>query len=305
MNNFGGMKNNIPLKREQPRTLKEVYELALKFIEENRIDPNNFEGIYTKKTIKNDLDYVRRMEEKFKNNLDGLSKIEAEKFQELQMLATILESIIFNQIELNDWFGPDAHTILTSKFDDIGGIDENGEKFGGVDVVVEFISQEFKDAVSHLGLMIDVTLSKLSASEKLAEIKEDVLEGNLTKIKYFESENSNFKGELTQLPKFVVWLGLEDVNELANKKNKELNYHPVQLEILKGMLNQCNEFIRMAKEELINLEKKLKRSTRSSEREILQEKIKKINLVINAYEKAKNILEPIYKAKMADPKFKK
>ena len=88
----------------------------------------------------------------------------------------ILEAILNEQIELNNWLGQEALTIIPSEFDDI---------INGVDVVVEF---EREEGFKHMALGLDMTSSANEIRRKLFEARKHILKGDLTQIKYFISE---------------------------------------------------------------------------------------------------------------------
>lgn len=118
--------------------------------------------------------------------------------------AQILEAILGTQIELSDWFGPDAQTLPTSEYDDL---------FNGVDMAVEFADQ---GSYQHLAMSIDATSNPDAVGTKLDRIKEHILKGELTQIKYFVSERLHFRGEQNNVPYVIVGADTETIRELSD-----------------------------------------------------------------------------------------
>jgi len=119
--------------------------------------------------------------------------------------AQILEALLAEQIELSDWFGPSALTILPSEYDDL---------YNGVDTAIEF---EDKDGFQYLAAGVDITSSAQAVQEKIAKIKKRIAEGKLTRIKYFESERNKDRkpGPLEQVPLLIIGTEGRTIRELS------------------------------------------------------------------------------------------
>ena len=213
-------------------TLDESHRRACKTLEEEAIKPEQFEDLYGPQGIKRDERYVAIMEKKFQEPTDT-------KQEELNKLATIFEAIIHINAELNEWFGPDATTIKTSRYDDIKN---------GVDSVAEF--RENEASASYLALAIDVTFDH-DTERKFERIKSEIKKGELAKIKYFYSEHMGIRGELTKVPRVVIGADIQTVKNLSElwmeKNNKALMRHQIQFQILEEILLQLETFAEFVK----------------------------------------------------------
>lgn len=208
--------------------VRAAYEKTQKLFRGDAIKPQDFLDLYDKKTIETDLAKV----ENLKNTVFevGSNKIAAD----------ILEGIIYEQTELSDWFGPYAHTLKTSEFDDI---------VNGVDLVVEF--DEPLRSVSHLALGVDATYGATTIQKKFERIKRDIDQDTLATIKYFQSSDGTFKGRKSQVPRIVLGVERGTVLSLARLwtggKNKELGSHAVQKLLLKQAKSQLSIFAEYAR----------------------------------------------------------
>lgn len=196
------------------------------------VDPNQFRDLYGAANVEADLKYVKEMEERFRQERNP-------HLEGARQLAEIFEAIVCEQAELSDWFGPDAFTSRTSRYDDIKN---------GVDVVAEF--QETETAASHLALATDVMIGR-GLYKKLGRIKQEIVQGKLTRIKYFISETMNIRGELSQIPRVVIGAEAKTVEELGRLHlagdKKALAKHPIQFQILEGIALQLDAFGEYAK----------------------------------------------------------
>lgn len=210
--------------------INKAYELAEKVLEADRIDPRKLKHC-DQQMVDRDMQYVRDRKAQFEKESTPESK-------EDKKMATILEAIIHEQVELGDWLGPDAETIASSSYDDIAN---------GVDSIVKLRHEGEGD--THLGLAIDVTFST-DIRGKLNKIMQDIEMGKLTEIKYLPLPDSEaaheyaYKGS-SKMPRVVVGIERQVAEKLAdlwlkkNKENKkELGNHPVQHVIAKEILDQ-------------------------------------------------------------------
>jgi hypothetical protein len=81
--------------------------------------------------------------------------------------------------------------------------------------VLEF--QKGEESASHIGLGIDVTFSA-SLEKKLRKVKEDIDEGFLPSLKYFDSPKSHIRGELKQVPRGIVGFDKDAIARLAKQR---------------------------------------------------------------------------------------
>jgi hypothetical protein len=203
-----------------------VYKKAVeRLAASGSIDPDDFDN-YDPMIINEDLKYVEEMEKRF-------DKDKTPESEQAQKLATVLEAILHDQIELNDWLGPDVMTRKASKYDDYKN---------GIDSIAEFHQET---GVQHLALAMDVTYS-VHGNVKLKRIKEDIDRGQLSTVKYFESSDGSFRGSLSQVPRVVIGVDATEIKNLAElwvkRKNKELAVHPVQIKILEEVEMQLRAF---------------------------------------------------------------
>lgn len=209
-----------------------IHGRAEKVMDKSRIKEKDFVNPYGQETIDRDLETVRRHERDFDHNTNEYTK-------EQKAVADIFEALVLENGELNDWFGPNAITHKTSKYDDY----ENG-----VDAIIEFQS-EMAGAASFLGLAADVSFSA-DTSRKFDRLKEGILKGRLPQVKYFNSSDGYFHGKLSMIPEVVIGASKQTVLELAElwqfKRNKELATHRIQIMILNQMEEQMEVFARFA-----------------------------------------------------------
>lgn len=120
--------------------------------------------------------------------------------------ALLLEGVLFDQIELGNWFGESAYTMAPSNYDDL---------FHGVDLAVGI--KEDADTKKHLALGVDVTSSAVGIVKKLQRIKQRIQNGQLTAIEYFHSEeyDPDFYGTMNNVPYVVVGAWGKTINELG------------------------------------------------------------------------------------------
>lgn len=259
-------------------TEEEVFRRIIPKFEELRINMKEFEGVYSKEEIERDLKSVEHKKEFF------------EALSPLMKRAKILEALLAEQIELNDWLGKDVMTIVPSEYDDL---------YHGVDLAAEFQRDE---TLQYLAMGVDVTTSSSFALEsKILMIRNGIESGDLTQMKYFTSERlSDFHGRMGNIPSIVVgtdartinelaelWLtiekskrptsgidavALEELREYARKAQQKLAHHRVQVLILKQMEIQLEAFSQYAKNKQKNEQASKFDSLLNLVRDILKEK---------------------------------
>jgi len=120
----------------------------------------------------------------------GLRSRNRRESSEKEVLATIVTAIILEQVEAKKWFGEGALAIKTSSYDESRGIR----------LVIEF---QRKDGTSWLALATDIVFSE-DLGDILGATEERIRRGDLGRIKYFHSEISGVKGELSLLPEAAI-----------------------------------------------------------------------------------------------------
>jgi len=203
-----------------------AHNRAQESLAEEAIDERDFEDLYSPKTVRDDRAYVAEMERRFESS-DTLA------MAEIKRMSTVFEALMNEQIELNEWLGPDVKTRTASRFDDIKN---------GVDSIAEI---EHETSTSHLALAFDITHGH-DLTRKMARIKREIDQATLTEVKYFESSDGTFKGKLAKVPRVVIGADRETLKELINlwmsKRNKDLAIHPIQLQIIDEIVMQLEAF---------------------------------------------------------------
>ncbi len=208
-------------------TLEKAFEKAKSIIEEAEIKPEDFNDVYSADEIRNDVQYVERMEKKFEDQHTPEQK-------KHNKLATVFEAIVHEHAELSEWFGPDAETIKPSRYDDIKN---------GVDTIAEL--KEGGKSVTHLAMGIDVTFSH-DAEKKFRRIKQEIEQGTLAEVKYFHSEYMGIRERLLNIPRVVIGADEKTIRELSvmwlEGKKRELGSHPIQFQILEEIADQLKVY---------------------------------------------------------------
>ena len=208
------------------RLVEKIYGQDIEIIEEK-----NFEDLYSEKIVAADLEWVRKEEERFERE-DTSEQKEARK------ISTIFETLIYDQAEMSEWLGKSAITIKSSRYDDIKN---------GIDLIIEFPDSEGASA-SHLALAVDITLSN-ELEKKMNGIRRDIERGELSNIKYFESETLSIRGEKRNVPKVVIGADSKMLNQIIDlwiRQDKEsknrLGNHPIQFVLLEEVMLQLEKF---------------------------------------------------------------
>jgi len=205
----------------------------LEGLEEEKIDPALFADLYGPEVIEADQQYVQKTQE-------GIARDNERNHErrETADLGRVLEAIINDQVEQNEWLGSGVMTRRAADFDDLRN---------GVDMIAEI---EQADSTQHLALAIDATYGA-DLEKKMDRIRGEIADGSLTTVKYFASSSGNFHGQLSRVPRVVVGIDKPQLYELIElwigRKNKELAAHPVQLQIIDEIYLQLQSFGRYAK----------------------------------------------------------
>lgn len=168
-----------------------IFDLLVPKHKEAAIQMDDFTDLY-RAGVEEDKAYVAEKRKRIEEAHTGPTK-----------RAEIAEALISEQIELSDWFGPEATTFVPSEFDDLRN---------GVDIAVEF---EREEGFKHLALGVDITSSLEGLTKKILRVKERIGKGELTSIKYFLSDRSHIRGELGKIPLFIIGLSPKVINELS------------------------------------------------------------------------------------------
>ncbi len=245
----GAFLNKLSDKLGEERFKEKLYERAQGVFRVNPpINPEKFRNVsgYENVEIDHDVKYVRDMEQKF-------DREDTPEQKEQKRFAKILEAMLNELIELYDWMGPDATTITTSDFDDIGN---------GVDMVAEFPDKEEKSrlvgdpterrekSASHLALAVDVTFAS-EIGKKIERIQREIERGELASVKYFESEFLGEKGRLPTIPRVIIGADVDTIKNLGAlwlaEDKKALAVHEIQKVILEEVRMQLEVFAEYAR----------------------------------------------------------
>lgn len=226
--------NNQNFNNEQ--YLNELLVMADKANKIDRIQHKDFVDLYGREAVQSDIDWVKkqRLEHQQKNSPNEIWH---------KKIADVLEAILHQQIEANNYFGENVWTIKTCAYDDFRN---------HIDSILEIRHPDQKTA-NYSGVALDVT----SAShpdrlvKKINRILDKIKRGELAKIKYFQSDFLNIRGEKSNVPLFVIGCDLKHTEELArlwyNDKQHALAEHPIQVLLLKQIIQQAQLYRDYAK----------------------------------------------------------
>lgn len=209
--------NEAPLTMAEEKAMDKYVNGVLK-VEAPKID--DFEDLYPKEEIEAD-----------KREIERIKKLP--EFRDQHERALIVAGIFYKEGEQSNWLGDETNVILTSEFDDIKR---------GSDFVLE-IPQEDE---SFERLAVDLTISEDEGvfESKFNSVREGLRLGRLTNLKYYYSEISGVKGELRSIPRVVLQIKKDQLEELCkNIFDKEINKaaHPIQFELLEEAVQQLQE----------------------------------------------------------------
>jgi hypothetical protein len=215
---------------KKPSPTEAAFQKAERIISAHSIKVADFSDLYGKSGIEGNQILVDK-------KLSGAKNESSVREKESKRYADTLEAMVFTGVDENKWMGPDATPIKTSDYDDI----ENK-----VDMVIEFIMRE---GAAHLALAVDVTFDSLFG-HKYRKIEEEIVRGELSKVKYFKSEKMHLRGELKNIPRVVVGIDIKNIREMIKPwidGNKNvLDNHPIQFLILEEIRLQLKFYKKFA-----------------------------------------------------------
>ena len=205
---------------------EEVFRKLIPKFQELRIDVDEFEGVYSREEIERDKESVRKKKRRIEEQDTAPTK-----------RAQILEALLAEQIELSEWLGLDAMTIIPAEYDDL---------YHGVDLAAEF---QRDGTLQHLAMGVDVTTSPFSIEKKLNIIRDHLTDGTMTEMKYFTSERlPNLHGRYENIPSIVVGADARTINELAElwltvdrSKNPKQGTDSIDLEELRAKAREAQQ----------------------------------------------------------------
>lgn len=204
--------------------LEAAYQKALE-TETDQIQVEDFVDVYGKKQIQEQAKEVERLRAIFDH------RKESPEMAEVHQLGKILEAIVIEQIELNEWLGPNIDTQQTCEYDDY---------VNGIDFITEFNED---GALRHMGFAIDATHGKEQAIRlKLEKIRSQLNKGELGEMTYFQTGDKSIQGKKRFIPKIVLALEKQHVIDIARLwvqgNQTALAEHPVKQTIMKEITDQ-------------------------------------------------------------------
>lgn len=173
------------------------------------IDPENFIDLYGAETVAEDQKYVTRMQQRFAESATSQDTSLGLPAGEVRKLANVLEYQIISGVNTHKWI-PYCEAIKTAEYDDIRN---------GVDAVIEFTRGGM---TNHFGLGVDVSFSQ-NLDAKFLRIQDDIdsydgKEHRLGVVKYFQSESTGVRGELSGLPRVVAALDVGVIGDMMRQR---------------------------------------------------------------------------------------
>jgi hypothetical protein len=199
---------------------------------EYTIQAPDFFDLYQKEAVMRDMWDVKRKK-------DAIKKSDSPEMAENARLAEVFEAITLEHAELSNWLGEDVTMLKTSLYDDY---------FNGVDLLAEW---QKEGAEPHaLALAVDVTFGVRTVERKLNQIRRDIDEGKLGRIKYFRNASGTYRGERSDAAKVVIGVSKGAVHALArlwaDNDKKALGTHPIQRVLVEEIDTQLRAMQRYA-----------------------------------------------------------
>ncbi len=231
------MKEKFSLEVDDQFLFEKAYEKVKQSKRINILKEEDFKDVYPEEEIERDIQSDAKFQKIFDDNdASEATGIQAENAKKSQ----ILEHIIIEQSELEDWLGENAVTFKATRHDDI---------HNKIDMIVEFeeASENIENAIkelSHLGLAIDISFSK-DIDRKFEKIKDEIKSGHLSEVKYFRSERAGAK-KLEHLPRVVIACSKITLRDLTEKwlegDKSSLEKHIFQLQMLEEISMQLKAY---------------------------------------------------------------
>ncbi len=187
------------------------------------ISEREFVGVYGESAVNADTDKTSQLALHFQQG-------QSQRVKNAKIIAEVLEAIILEQAELSEWLGG-AHTLKAARYDDF---------INKTDMVAEWYSPE--DGSRILALAVDVTFGVTTVADKLEMIKNEIDSGALGSIRYFKDARGDFMGTRNNVPRVVIGVRQETVEELAalwvRGDKKALGSHPIQRLLVAEIVEQ-------------------------------------------------------------------
>lgn len=217
------------------------------YVKKRRISSSSFVGGLAGETnILNDEKMVKELKVKFEKNHETLPSSIREAIER----GALSEQAILYGMQTGEWLGDGSKVRIASEYDDF---------INGVDCIVEL------DSTKQLAIGIDTTISEKKIVEKLQGIRDQILRGRLTEVRYFKNEN--FTGTLHNVPLTVVGVNFDANSSLASlvydiettdpsylpekpdkkdKAQREIKNHTIQFTMLFEIRMQLETFLSFA-----------------------------------------------------------
>ena len=187
------------------RERQEAVDLILRNESAARPRPEDFADVFSAEDIQKDKQTLSRVKTRIEEDLDHLDSAEIEKVKEGKRRGEALEVIVGDQVELNDWFGPNALLTRTSEYDDV---------MNGIDAVAEFdFGEERKPERLALGVDASMRADVVMIERKITRNIEKVTgQREPAEVRYFESQildaagHPSVKGRLEAVGPVVIGL---------------------------------------------------------------------------------------------------
>ena len=262
---------------EQPELRQELFLKKKKIVDDVRPNELDFDDIYNEEEINNDLKEVVRLEKLWQDEMTFQESYNNE-------VASLLEGVIVDQVESNNWLGEDTTMVPASRHDDVKN---------GVDGVAIFKENQKN---KYLGLGVDVTFASNSEVllKKLESIKAVIRTGILPQLKYFRDPETGEHKKLF-VPKIIVGARLSSAEKLVmlwgskeEGKNKKLKEDPMQSKIILESLYQLKYFYEYA---LSLAENTREKNKVANYEEIARSYAEMYSIFYDIYESKKDLIE--------------
>lgn len=197
---FGSDKNIADFSEISLSDIKEVQNELRNYPFENVTSYDEFRdengGPYDDQRVDHDMDVMRVREREMKAAQQqedrGKSRDEVADFRKTVELGRAFEGILLAQIQENELLGKNVKIIIPTRYDDV---------MNGVDAVIEV---EDDARYSHLALGVDVASGRTSTHKKIEKVINEIRNGELAKMRYFQSKALGFRGQKDDIRRVII-----------------------------------------------------------------------------------------------------
>jgi hypothetical protein len=300
MNTFEGEQHYVS-KEFSPDERRVIVHLILKNEKEPRPKQEDFAGVFSQEEIIRDQTDLKRIQSIIANRLEHLPSEDRKRIEDGKQRSDALEVIVGDQVELNDWFGPNAVVTRTTEFDDF---------MHGVDAVVEFnLGDDEHPEIIVLVIDASMRADVQTVDGKIKRNINRVAGGEEpTMVKYFRSQIQGpdgkvFEGSLENVVPVVIGLDGENcdklmgtfaqlvklrrnkertdaIKSLTHEKMLEMQAHPAQRVFLEEMKIQLEMYAEL-----------LERKHPDTRHSVYKEKVAKVLAIVNEILELKQDIE--------------